>query len=303
MDIAVIGSNMVDLISYITRMPEEGETIEAPDFAMGCGGKGANQAVAASRLGSQVLMVSRVGDDIFADNTVANFRANGIDTRHVRTTPGTSGVAPIFVDPDSRNSIIIVKGANASLTPQDVEDAAADIAGAGLIVLQLEVPLPTVYAAIDLGVRLGIPVLLNPAPANPDLDYAQVAKCEFFVPNETELATLTGLPVSTIEEITAAAATLVERGCRNVIVTLGSRGVLWVSCDGSTLVPQEHVVKAVDTTGAGDAFIGCFAHVLTHGGSIEEALRRANGYAASSVTKRGTQSSYPTADELEAWLA
>ena len=105
------------------------------------------------------------------------------------------------------------------------------------------------------------------------------------------------------KEITAAATTLIERGCRNVIVTLGSRGVLWVSGEGSTLVPQEHVVKAVDTTGAGDAFIGCFAHVLTHGGSVEEALRRANGYAANSVTKRGTQSSYPTADELEAWLA
>lgn len=149
MDIAVIGSNMVDLIAYINRMPEEGETVEAPDFTIGCGGKGANQAVAASRLGSDVLMVTRVGNDVFAANTIENFARNGIDTAHVLPTDATSGVAPIFVDPQAHNSIIIIKGANALLTPADVEAAEPDIAQCSLIVLQLEVPLDTVYAAID----------------------------------------------------------------------------------------------------------------------------------------------------------
>lgn len=301
MDIAVIGSNMVDLISYITRMPVEGETIEAPDFALGCGGKGANQAVAAARLGSKVVMVTRVGDDLFADNTVANFVANGIATDHVLRTPGTSGVAPIFVDESSRNSIIIVKGANASLSPADLAAAADDIARCSLIVLQLEIPLETVHAAIYLGVSLDIPVLLNPAPASVGLDYTRVAQCEYFVPNETELATLTGMPTGNRDEVVAASAALIERGCRNVIVTLGSQGVLWVSRDGEVLIPQSTAVDAIDTTGAGDAFIGCFAHEVTHGATVRDALERANAYAANSVTKRGTQTSYATAAEFTAW--
>ena len=301
MDIAVIGSNMVDLISYITRMPTEGETIEAPDFALGCGGKGANQAVAASRLGSEVLMVTRVGDDLFAANTVANFEANGIDTTFVLPTPGTSGVAPIFVDEQSRNSIIIVKGANAALTPADLEAAEAEIARCRLIVVQLEIPIETVHAAIDLAARLDVPVLLNPAPATHGLDYERVAQCEYFVPNETELATLTGMPAGTTNEITAAAAALIEKGCRNVIVTLGSRGVLWVSPDGEVLIPQDNAVEALDSTGAGDAFIGCFAHEVTHGATVRDALVAANAYAANSVTKRGTQTSYATREDFDAW--
>ncbi len=302
MDIAVIGSNMVDLISYITRMPQEGETIEAPDFSMGCGGKGANQAVAAARLGSQVLMVSRVGDDMFAANTVRNFEANGIDTTHVLSTPGTSGVAPIFVDPDSHNSIIIVKGANNALSPADVDAVADEVAQCRLIVLQLEIPLETVYAAIDLGRRVGVPVLLNPAPASTELDFAQVTKCDYFVPNETELATLTGLPTGSIEEVRAAAQVLVDRGCPNLIVTLGKRGVFWLGTEGELLL-DEYPATPVDTTGAGDAFIGCFSHHLVQGDPVPEALRAANAYAANSVTKRGTQKSYADAEEFAHWLA
>ncbi len=300
MDIAVVGSNMVDLISYITRMPSEGETVEAPDFSMGCGGKGANQAVAASRLGSEVLMVTRVGDDMFAANTVRNFQENGIDTSHVLATRGTSGVAPIFVDPQSRNSIIIVKGANNALSPADVETAAADIAGCGLLVLQLEIPMETVYAAIEIGNRAGIPVLLNPAPATTALDFEQVIRCTYFMPNETELATLTGLPTGTIEEIRVAARTLVDKGCPNVIVTLGARGAFWIGAEDEVLLDPRRV-DAVDTTGAGDAFIGCFSHELVHGASVREALETANAYAANSVTKRGTQKSYADAAEFERW--
>ena len=185
MDIVVIGSNMVDLIAYITRMPAEGETIEAPDFKMGCGGKGANQAIAAARLGADVLMLTRVGNDIFADNTIENFRKNGIDTRYILKSPASSGVAPIFVDPESHNSIIIVKGANNLLSVEDIRAAADDIRRCKLIVLQLEIPTETVYAAVRFGADNGIPVLLNPAPAQPDLVLEKVKACEFVVRNET----------------------------------------------------------------------------------------------------------------------
>ena len=299
MDIAVIGSNMVDLISYIDRMPKEGETIEAPDFKMGCGGKGANQAIAASRLGSEVLMLTRVGNDVFADNTIRNFEANGIDTRYVLKTEASSGVAPIFVDPESHNSIIIVKGANALLTPDDIEAAKADIAGCRLIVLQLEVPLETVYAAIRFGKKNGIPVLLNPAPAQPDLVLSEVKDCEYFVPNESELSLLTGMPVDTLDDIRNAASSLLEAGMKNVIVTLGGRGVLWMTEGKEVMIPAT-TVDARDTTGAGDAFIGCFSHYVVSTNDVEASLRMANLYAADSVTKLGTQTSYSTMDEFRA---
>ncbi|MDY5147365.1 ribokinase [Actinotignum sanguinis] len=297
MDIAVIGSNMVDLISYINRMPRDGETVEAPDFALGCGGKGANQAVAAARLGSAVRMVTRVGNDLFADNTVANFERNGIDTTYVLRTAATSGVAPIFVNPDSQNSIIIVQGANSLLTPADIDAAATEISRCKLIVLQLEIPLETVYYAIDFGVKHGIDVLLNPAPAQPDLLLSRVRACTYFTPNESELSLLTGMPVETIPDVRNAAHTLLEAGMRNVIVTLGGRGVLWVAEGVDMLLPATPV-EAVDTTGAGDAFIGCFSHYVVATGDIEYSLRMANRYAADSVTKRGTQTSYASKEEF-----
>lgn len=299
MDIAVIGSNMVDLISYIDRMPARGETLRAPDFRSGCGGKGANQAVAAARLGSKVMMVTRVGDDQFGPTTIANLQDNGIDTTYVRTSPGTSGVAPIFVEQDGSNRILIIPGANDTLSPQDVADAADAISGCGLIVLQLEIPLETVYAAIELGERLGVPVLLNPAPANTDLDDDAVARCDFFMPNESELHLLTGLPVDTLDDITTAAKTLLAKGCKHVIVTLGERGVLWIGPDGERLIEPRRV-DAIDSTGAGDAFIGCFADTYVRTGDIEASLREANDYAADSVTKRGTQFSYATRAEFDA---
>lgn len=297
MDIAVIGSNNVDLISYIDRMPDNGETLEAPDFQLGAGGKGANQAMAARRLGSEVLMVTRVGSDLFADNTIKNFEDNGIDTKYVIRTEGTSGVAPIFVDKDSNNRIIIIKGANAKLSAADIDDAAEDIKACKLIVLQLEIDIETVYYAIEFGKSHDIPVLLNPAPADPNLDMDRVKDCTYFVPNETELALLTDMPVESEEEIEAAARKLLDAGINDVIVTLGSRGALWVNGNDAKLYPSEKV-DAVDTTGAGDAFIGCFSHVLVQTGDIDRAITIANRYAADSVTKRGTQTSYATAEEF-----
>ncbi len=301
--IAVIGSNMVDLITYIERLPVQGETLEAPDFALGCGGKGANQAVAAAKLGSEVLMVTKVGDDLFADNTLANFRRFGIDTRHVTRAPGrSSGVAPIFVQPDSHNSILIVKGANAALGPADIQAAEADLRDCALIVLQLEIALETVYAAIDCGQRLGIPVLLNPAPAVADLSAAHLARLDYFVPNETELALVSGLPVQDRESAFAAARVLAGRGIRHVVVTLGAAGALYVGEEGEFSLPGQRVA-ALDTTGAGDAFIGCFAHGRVQGLGLREAMQRAVAYSALSVTGRGTQTSYPEAAVFEDYLA
>lgn len=297
-DIAVVGSNMVDLITYVTRMPEDGETLDARSFSIGCGGKGANQAVAAARLGSKVLMLTRVGNDLFADNTIANFERNGIDTAHVMRTEAPSGVAPIFVDPQSRNRILIVKGANALLSPEDVRRVEDEIAGCSLLVLQLEIELPTVYAAIDLAARHGVPVLLNPAPAHAELDRDYVAKCAFVMPNESELGILTGLPVESLEEIQRAARVLVDGGARNVVVTLGKRGSLWLSGTESRVVPPAPG-DPVDTTGAGDAFIGAFADTWVRTRDVAASLERATRYAADSVTKPGTQKSYATLAQFE----
>jgi ribokinase len=293
--IAVIGSSMMDLITYVERMPEAGETIPAPRFAMGFGGKGANQAVAAAKLGSQVAMVGRIGDDAFGRATLENFSAHGIETRHVQPTAGVSnGVAPIFVEPSGENRILIVAGANAHLSPADIDQAREVIAAADLVLLQLEIPLETVYHAIALARELDRPVLLNPAPAHPALDLARLAGVTFFVPNESELRTLTGRPAETLSEAEAAARPLLAAGLPHVIVTLGARGALWLSAEGAVHIPPL-AVTPVDTTGAGDAFIGAFAHFYTEGEEISRALHLAGAYAADAITRPGTQASFADA--------
>ncbi|VVO87694.1 ribokinase [Pseudomonas fluorescens] len=293
--IAVIGSNMVDLITYIDRMPAQGETLEAPGFALGCGGKGANQAVAAAKLGADVLMLTKVGDDMFADNTLANFQRFGIDTRHVQRVPGvSSGVAPIFVQADSHNSILIVKGANAHLVPTDIDAAAQALHECSLIVLQLEINVETVYYAIEFGREHKIPVLLNPAPALSGLSREHLAQLDFLVPNESELALITGQVVDSPASARDAAQTLVSSGIRHVIVTLGQQGALYVGEEGEFQIPGLRVA-ARDTTGAGDAFIGCFVHHWSRDRDIRAAMTQAVAYSACSVTGLGTQTSYPDA--------
>lgn len=293
--IAVIGSNMVDLITYIDRMPAQGETLEAPGFALGCGGKGANQAVAAAKLGADVLMLTKVGDDMFADNTLANFQRFGIDTRYVQRVPGvSSGVAPIFVQADSHNSILIVKGANAHLVPADIDAAAQALRECSLIVLQLEINVDTVYHAIEFGRAHNIPVLLNPAPALSGLSREHLANLDFLVPNESELALITGQVVDSPASAHKAAQTLVADGIRHVIVTLGQQGALYVGEEGEFQIPGLSVA-ARDTTGAGDAFIGCFIQHWSRDRDIRAAMIQAVAYSACSVTGLGTQTSYPDA--------
>jgi ribokinase len=301
--IAVVGSNMVDLITYVNRMPVRGETIEAPSFEIGHGGKGANQAIAAAKLGASVVMVTRVGDDMFADNTIKNFARFGVDTTHVGRVVGrSSGVAPIMVEPSGENWILIVKGANSDLSPVDVERAAEDLKTCDLILLQLEVPLETVYAAIAFGARHGVKTLLNPAPATPELDPEKIRDVSFLVPNETELAILTGMPVESESEIAAAARGLIAKGIGTVIVTMGSRGALLTTPTQVKRIAPIRVTP-VDTTGAGDAFVGSFARYFAAGLGVEAALDKAVRYAADSVTRRGTQKAYAMEPEFDAFCA
>ena len=301
--IGVIGSNNVDLVTYVNRIPEHGETIEAPSFEMGHGGKGANQAVAAARLGAAVTFVTNVGDDNFADATLRNLGGYGVDTRHVGRVEGrSSGVATILVEPSGENRILIVKGANGDVSPADIERAAEDLARCDLILLQLEVPLETVYAAIAFGKRHGVKTVLNPAPAASELDLDSVRDVDFLVPNETELALLTGLPVATQDEIAAAAASLLANGVGAVIVTLGARGALLATAAGAKLIAPVRVTP-VDTTGAGDAFVGSFARYFAAGLGVEAALAQAVRYAADSVTRRGAQKAYASEQQFEAFCA
>jgi ribokinase len=297
--IAVIGSNNIDLVTYVTRMPARGETLEAPSFEMNHGGKGANQAVAAARLGASVVMLTKVGDDAFADRTIGNLAGCGVDVRHISRVEGrSSGVATIMVEPSGENAILIVKGANADLSPADIERAAEDLKTCGLILLQLEIPVETVYAAIAFGKKHGVKTLLNPAPALADLDPERIRDAAFLVPNETELAILSGLPVSSEAEIETAARSLIARGIETVIVTMGSRGAMMVTADGARRIAPVRV-NPVDTTGAGDAFVGSFARYHVSGDGVEAALNKAVRYAADSITRRGAQKSYATEVEFE----
>ena len=301
--IGVVGSSNVDLVTYVDRMPVWGETIAAPRFEMSHGGKGANQAVAAAKLGAAVVMVSKVGDDMLGDGVLQNFERTGVDARHVERVNGQStGTATILVDKSGDNCILIVKGANGDLQPEDVERAGEDLGTCDLILIQLEVPLETVYATLAFGRRRGVRTVLNPAPAVRDLDMERARDASFLMPNETELAILTRLPVESEAEVAAAAHSLVGRGFEAVIVTLGARGALIATPEGARrMAPVK--VEAIDTTGAGDAFIGSFARYLAAGLSLDAALAQASRYAAFSVTRRGAQKSFATEAEFEAFCA
>ena len=299
----MVGSNMVDLITYTDRMPREGETIEAPRFEMGFGGKGANQAVAAALLGADVCMITKVGDDLFGPNTKRNFERYGIDTTFVEPVPGvSSGVAPIFVDRSSHNSILIIKGANAHLLPKDVDRAKDRILASDMVIMQLEVPLETVYHTIALCRAKNVPIILNPAPADPALDARKIRNVSLFAPNETELQTLTAMSTATLDDVKAAGRSLLKKGVTKIIVTLGDKGCLLLSADEEKLVPA-YRVESVDTTGAGDAFIGCFATYYGENGDIGHAMEMANRYAALSTMKPGTQKSFLDRKAFEAAMA
>jgi ribokinase len=300
--IVVVGSANVDLTTFTDRFPRPGETIFASRFHLGFGGKGANQAVAARLCGAEVAMLARLGDDLFGPATLSNFASYAIDTSHVRITPGvSSGVAPIFVDASGQNRILVVKGANDRLSPADIDIAADLLAAADFLILQLEIPLDTVYYTLQFARAHNVRTILNPAPGQ-SLDIKEIANADYLIPNETEAEALTGIPIHTLDDARACARRLLEAGVPRVLITLGSNGALLAS-GGMHHVPPFHVA-AFDTTGAGDAFIGSLACFLAQNIEEREAVSRANLYAALSTLSAGTQKSFVSLEKFEAeWLA
>jgi ribokinase len=297
--IAVIGSANTDLTTFTDVFPRPGETLFGKNFDMGFGGKGANQAVAARLCGADVLMVAKVGRDLFGQATIDNFASFGIDTKHVQIVDDApTGVAPIFVEPNGQNRIIVVKGANDRLTPADVDAAAAELRQVDTIILQFEIPLQTIYHAIRFARANRIRCIVNPAPAVP-ADLSELIGADFFIPNETEAELLTSQPVRSEADAAACAATLIGQGFRRVVITLGARGSLAADATGHTHVPA-YQVASVDTSGAGDAFVGSLAVFLAEGVAEQEALARANLYAALSTTRTGTQKSFARRADFEA---
>ncbi|MGB2662593.1 MAG: ribokinase [Candidatus Acidiferrum sp.] len=296
--IAVVGSANTDLTTFSDVFPRPGETIFGKSFDLGFGGKGANQAVAARYCGADVVMIAKVGNDLFGEATVKNFTSMGIDATHVRIVDGvSSGVAPIFVEPNGQNRIIVVKGANDTLRPADVDAASDALRHVDAIILQFEIPLETVYYTVQFARKHNIRCIVNPAPALP-AQINELIAADYFVPNETEAEVITGLPVHSLEEAKRCAASLLQKGFGKVILTLGARGSLIMGKDLEELIPP-FAVTPKDTTGAGDAFIGSFSVFLAEGLSEKDALLRANLYAGLSTMRVGTQKSFPKRTEFE----
>jgi ribokinase len=288
--IAVVGSTMIDLVAFTDRVPDAGETLVGNRFQMGFGGKGANQAVMASLLGAEVAMVNCLGDDPYGDMTLENFASFGIETTHVHRAAGASGVAPIWVEADGTNRIIIVPGANDALTPEQAVTAIEAMSDAAAVIGQLEIPQDVTTAAFIAAQQRGIITILNPAPAA-NLDQDLLAASTWIIPNEVEFAMLTNTDAGD----DAALTDFAHRTGVRLLVTLGESGVALVRRDGSvTRIPaRSHV--AVDTTGAGDAFVGAFAYGLAAGMDERAAIDLGTACAGDSVTRQGTQTSFPDA--------
>ncbi|MFH1084871.1 MAG: ribokinase [Chloroflexota bacterium] len=300
-EIVVLGSLNMDLVVRTAHIPRPGETVSGEGFVTIPGGKGANQAAAAARLGASVAMVGRVGADAFGPALLANLRAQGVDVTHVRHDPAApSGIALIAIAADGENAIIVAPGANGRVGHEDLEAAADVIAQARLLVMQFEIPLDTVRAALAMARARGLPVILNPAPA-------QAVEAEFFhgvhylVVNETEAEQLAGLAVSDLAAAERAGRALLARGVPVVIVTLGAQGALLVTADQATHVPARKVA-VVDTTAAGDAFLGGLAAALLRGFALPEAVRYATCAGTLATTVLGAQTSLPTAAQVLAFF-
>jgi len=299
--IVVVGSVNTDMTVKIQRIPAPGETVIGGTFLMTQGGKGANQAVAAARAGGTVAFVGRVGSDIFGGQARESLRQDAVDVEHLVTDhEASTGIALIFVDDTGENSIAVASGANAEVTVADVEAARDVIATAGVLLMQLEIPLPAVSAAARIAAAHGVPVILNPAPAQ-SLDADLLRHVAMLTPNETEAERLTGMRVH--DPDTAAAAARALRGCgiQRVFVTMGAKGVYVADETGGTMVPA-FVVEAVDATAAGDVFNGALAVALTEGMGLLDAVRFANAAAALSVTRRGAQPSAPRRPDIDDFI-
>lgn len=298
--VIIVGSINMDLVVAAPHVPAPGETVLGRDFATIPGGKGANQAVAVARLGGNVMMVGRIGDDDIGPRLLAGLQKNGVDCTHVRTTFGmASGIAMIVVEESGENAITVASGANFKVTPEDVDAAESVLRHAQVCVVQLELPVETVAYTIDLCRRHGVETILDPAPAPRGSLPAAFFDADIISPNETEAAALTQLPADASPEKVAGA--LRARGCRGIILKLGQRGAYISAQDVETLVAG-FKVNPVDTTAAGDAFTGALAVARSEGREFLDAVRFANAAGALACTKRGAQPSMPTRDEVNTFL-
>ena len=295
--IVVVGSINMDLVANTPRIPLAGETILGQDFQTHHGGKGANQAVAVGRLGYPVSMIGRVGDDAFGTELRAGLESAGVDAVGVATSAGASGVAVIVVAESGENSIVVVPGANAHVTPADLDANIETIRSAGMVLAQLEIPLETVLHLATICARENVPLMLDPAPAA-KLPTELLKNVTWFTPNETEAAFFIGDPSNSTKESPEIAKSLMSKGIRGVVLKLGARGAYLASPDGVMASIQPFPVRAVDTTAAGDCFNGAFAVGLLMGKDPAESARFAAAAAAISVTRVGAQSSMPTLNEV-----
>ena len=301
--IVVVGSINMDLVVRCSALPRPGETLSGSSFAEIPGGKGANQAVAAARLGAHVTMIGRVGDDAFGATLKAALERDGIDTRYVHTTAGiSSGLAVISVEDSGQNSIIVVPGANGRLTTDDVRAASRVILDADVLLLQFEVPLTVIAETIRIARPSGkTRIIVDPAPAARELP-PEIFQADWLCPNETEAEAMSGHPVSSVEDAHKAARWLRSQGVRNPLVTMGAQGVVWCDETGQCHNATPFAVTPVDTTAAGDAFAGALAVALAEDMSNADALRFACAAGALATTKPGAQPAMPTRDAVEQLL-
>lgn len=300
MKILVVGSSNTDFVVRTKLFPKPGETVIGNNFFMNPGGKGANQAIAAARLGAAVTFACKVGDDVFGEKSKDMFMHYGIDTRYVMTVPNTSsGVALITVDEKAENNIVVASGANSCLTPQDMDDI-DDFSQYGIVLTQLETPIETVLELSYIAKRHNVPFVLNPAPAT-RLPKELLENIDTITPNEKELGVLADMTITDDRSVEVAASKLIQFGIKNVIVTLGSSGAMAVTSEGALKIPAYHV-NAIDTTGAGDVFNGAFVVAMSESMPIKKAMIFASAAAAISVTRLGAQQAAPDRKEVEVFL-
>lgn len=295
--IVVIGSSNTDFVIKTERIPEPSETVMGGVFMMAAGGKGANQAVAAARLGGDAIFVSKVGDDIFGRQAIDNYKKDGLPGQYIiSSSEAATGVATITIDKNGENSIVVAPGANNLLCPADIDKVAAEIAAADYLLLQLEIPMETVTYAAKIAFENGTKVVLNPAPAA-TLPQELISYLYLITPNCKECQLISGVQINNEQDARKAAEELISRGVKNVIVTLGSKGSIVVS-EGKCTFVEAQKVKAVDTTAAGDVFNGAAVVALSEGLSLEEAARFATKASAIAVTRMGAQPSIPYRKEI-----
>lgn len=295
--VLVVGSANMDLVLSVEKFPQPGETIFGKKFEMFPGGKGANQAVCCAKLGAKTLFIGKMGKDDFAKSLAYNMKKIGVDLHHLFIDEfENTGTALITVDDRGENEIIVISGSNMNLSPDDIESKRELFEKVKVVITQLEIPLETVMKVAEISDENDAVIILNPAPAN-ELPGKLISKIDYLTPNETELEILSGMKISDEKSIENAAKKLLNKGVKNVIVTMGDKGAFLINNNESKIFPASKV-KVIDSTGAGDAFNGALAYALSNGEEIGKAIQLANSVAAFAVTKMGAQSSLPALEDL-----